>query len=180
MPNHVENILKIKGNIYFLERLINEADDGKEKFSIRKLVPIPEEVAKIASPTTIISNKEYLKELKEKNERIKKNPDFDTGLPLTERKSKELIKKFGVNNWYDWALLNWGTKWGSYDSDIIKKGKSYIKYIFNSAWSPPIQAIDKISHMFPDLIFTLKYVEEGNGFKGIATFQNGLIEDIEL
>jgi hypothetical protein len=42
----------------------------------------------------------------------------------------------GVDNWYDWANKNWGTKWGTYDASF-RNGCMY----FNSAWCPPQEVI---------------------------------------
>lgn len=74
-------------------------------------------------------------------------------------------KKYGFKNWYQWSIANWGTKW---DLNVIsfleKNNKIYI--IADSAWSPPIEAFEKISEDFPNLIFNIKYKEEGNGIRG--------------
>lgn len=42
------------------------------------------------------------------------------------------------DNWYNWNIENWGSKW---DADIIdwdRSGDNEIHIYFNSAWSPPI------------------------------------------
>ena len=52
---------------------------------------------------------------------------------------KELRKKHGHDNWYDWRYANWGTKWNSYygelDESQIQQGM--LDYRFDTAWGPP-------------------------------------------
>jgi hypothetical protein len=55
---------------------------------------------------------------------------------------------------------------------MVKKGKTYIKYDFDTAWSPPMEGLVIISKKYPNLSFELKYEEEGMGFKGKAIFEN--------
>lgn len=42
-------------------------------------------------------------------------------------------------NWYNWALENWGTKWGTYRSKAfaLDGDGSPVIIKFQSAWSPP-------------------------------------------
>jgi len=42
-------------------------------------------------------------------------------------------------SWYDWAIENWGTKWGTYDVEAFSLGGdgSPVLIKFQSAWSPP-------------------------------------------
>jgi len=79
-------------------------------------------------------------------------------------------------NWYDWAIENWGSKWGDYNSDLDLSGCS-IFGMFNSAWSSCNVGIKKISSLFPDLCFEVDYHELGMMFIGRQVCKNG--EDIE-
>jgi hypothetical protein len=92
------------------------------------------------------------------------------------RKLADLIKSnletYDAKNWYDWCVVNWGTKWdieGSGD----RHGDESAEYYFDSAWSPPIEAFLKISQDFPGLSFDLEYFESGMGFCGRMTIENG-------
>lgn len=79
----------------------------------------------------------------------------------------------GVEDWYSWALDNWGTKWGDCHTQCGDQGGDLIHFHFDTAWSPPLAAVVKISSMFPYLKFVLFYEEGGMCFKGFATFANG-------
>ena len=71
-------------------------------------------------------------------------------------------KLFGKNNWYDWSIENWGTKWEiSSDGDTAELENGMLTMMFRSAWSPPVQAISKIK-----LPFELYFWESGAGYMG--------------
>jgi hypothetical protein len=74
---------------------------------------------------------------------------------------------------YEWCIENWGTKWGIYDGELVNEREGGLTYRFQSAWSPPIPVIKKMSEMFPKLLFTLRYYECGMEFKGTLTCKNG-------
>ena len=74
----------------------------------------------------------------------------------------------------------WGTKWDLDDKDqkqvaeeLLDSASAY----FDTAWSPPMQAIAALSRMFPAVSFQLDYCELGMFFAGIATFQDGECHD---
>ena len=93
---------------------------------------------------------------------------------------------FAGNNWYDWNVRNWGTKWDVSVSDeekyreteLIEEGEGFLSYRFNTAWSPPIPAITKLSEQYPNLEFNLSYEEE-TGWGGETELKNGFITDNE-
>jgi len=84
-----------------------------------------------------------------------------------------------------WAMLDsycnaWGTKWDLPEneqrevaSDLLDHGNAF----YDTAWSPPIQAIAALSRMFPADRFQLDYCELGMFFAGTATFSNGDCHD---
>ena len=93
---------------------------------------------------------------------------------------------FSGNNWYDWNVRNWGTKWDvavSWDEEYpdtqIYEYKSegedhWVVYGFNTAWSPPVPAMIKLSELVPNCVITLSYEEE-TGWGGESEFVNGKI-----
>jgi len=87
--------------------------------------------------------------------------------------------------WYYWRIQHWGTKWDVTEGngDPEGPGTAYIAAIednlqirFDTAWSPPSPAILSISAQFPDLEFTLEYLEFGNDFCGIEVFKAGALQ----
>ncbi len=102
--------------------------------------------------------------------------------------SKPLAEQmmFKGNNWYDWNVRNWGTKWDvavrdgeEYpDTELYEESTTVLGYKFNTAWSPPIEAITKLSEQYPTLNFNLSYEEE-TGWGGEVTLLNGFITTVE-
>ena len=93
---------------------------------------------------------------------------------------------FKGNHWYDWNVRNWGTKWDvaihdedKYpDTELMEESETSLAYRFNTAWSPPTEAISKLSEQYPDLDFELSYEEE-TGWGGLLQFEAGNVNEIE-
>jgi hypothetical protein len=95
-----------------------------------------------------------------------------------ERKTAENREKYGYGNWYDYCVGEWGTKWdvgGDGQSDIHPDGKM-LHTSFDSAWSPPVNAYEKLV----ELGFGVEamYYEGGMGYAG--AFSNGADEELNL
>ena len=60
----------------------------------------------------------------------------------------------------------------------MEADETSLSYRFNTAWSPPVPAIIKLSEQYPDLDFNLYYQEE-TGWGGETQFKNGFITNDE-
>ena len=104
----------------------------------------------------------------------------DRNLPLQEQ------LMFKGNHWYDWNVRNWGTKWDvavydkeEYpDTELVVDKEDTIQYRFNTAWSPPIEVITKLSNKYPQCEMTLSYEEE-TGWGGEVVFSDGESTEVE-
>ena len=71
-------------------------------------------------------------------------------------------------NWYNFNNTKWGTKWDiavadeeKYsDTSLEEEHATVLRYRFNTAWSPPLPAIEELSLQYPKLEITLEYEEE--------------------
>lgn len=75
------------------------------------------------------------------------------------------------DDWYNWRITNWGTKWNGiiHNTEIAD---SELVIDFNSAWSPPEQWVRYVAeNHYPDLHFNLSYIETGAGFCGVLEGQ---------
>ena len=122
----------------------------------------------------IINSKDKfaLEDFIKKAENIKENSllSLNNLIPIPKRQEE---------NWYEWNIKNWGTKW-EIDPDCIQRNKTNertYKYYFDTAWSPPSEWLEKIGKLYPTIDFKLKYEEPGFNFKGISTSINGEYED---
>jgi len=84
-----------------------------------------------------------------------------------ERRTAENLEAHGYGNWYDYCVNEWGTKWdvGGEGDQATVESPNAIKMNFDSAWSPPIAAMEK----FQDLGFKVKlvYWESGMCYCGV-------------
>ena len=73
------------------------------------------------------------------------------------------ILKYGCATWYDWSCKNWGTKWDA----IHEKGTPEDgELIFLTAWSEPINVIEKLFEKYPNSKIEWEYIGECNEFEG--------------
>lgn len=179
MPNHVENDLFIEGPSKKLKEFIEFAKGinpyGQEEAIVtEKFIPYPKKFADMD------------REAKQFNEELQRKADAGKKVDWSTQ------QKDGFNSGgYEWCLTNWGTKWGIYESEYLedeedswistdKNGNATdregsIKYTFQSAWSPPKLVVLKMSEMFPELIFDLRYFECGAMFNGMYKCKAGEI-----
>lgn len=87
------------------------------------------------------------------------------------------------NDWYEWNIANWGTKWElrkeegiEFVSKFDENGTSS-ECFFGTAWAPPVPWAITVSKLFPDLTIRLWYDEPGSGFSGLTEIKNGEVSD---
>ena len=80
----------------------------------------------------------------------------------------------GFDNWYDWRVENWSTKWEvcefyGVDRQYLSEqneGESVITFGFSSAWAPPIGAYEQFLVDNEDCSLRAFYYEGGCDFMG--------------
>ena len=154
MPNWCENQLSIYGKKEDMDKFISVIKAGEDEYKLLEtLYPTPEELS-----------------------------IGDVSMTPDEQQLANQ-QKFGYKSWYDWRIDKWGTKWPESDLRIAQDytnradDRVEIAFGFDTAWSPPIEAFDKISMDYPNLLFCLYYEEPGMGFCGKNVWANG--ESIE-
>jgi len=108
----------------------------QEAFSMQQILPVPIEYTQECKP-----------------EELKK-------------RERELKKKYGYKDWYDWQVGMWGTKWNVDDVSFDEQEDGSVTYGYNTAWSPNCEFLINICKQYPLLDFTLEYEEEGCDFEG--------------
>ncbi len=175
MPNWCQNTLNISGEAEEIKKFKEAAKNDKTALSLDKTYPMPKELFGTQSPTSIVSEKEYEIAV----EREKNAPDNvpTPGLPITSKMSAKFKKLYGADNWYDWKIQHWGTKW-DVEAELVEEGDDgYLEYQFDSAWSPPVTWLEHVSQEYPTLRFLLKYEEDGCAFMGRAKAIGGVVDD---
>jgi hypothetical protein len=146
MPNHVTTYITFDGKREDIDELLQAVRSDKQPFDLDKFIPMPDELRDKQSPTRVVSQQEY-DECK-----------LDTSKPITAEMQLDYMKRFNHDNWYDWSIANWGTKWNVYDIEEIDDG-----FRFLSAWDHPHTAIDRLSIAFPDVEIFVRYADEDFG-----------------
>ena len=96
------------------------------------------------------------------------------------------VLDFSGDDWYNWNVRNWGTKWDvavtdedKYpETELMEESETSLAYRFNTAWSPPLPAIEALSAQYPEVEFSLNFEEE-TGWGGEYIVVNGQGSEIE-
>ena len=86
-----------------------------------------------------------------------------------EASAKSLKEKYGYSDWYDYCVSEWGTKWDVGDDQGINEVKDHeLTVYFDSAWSPPVAAYQKLEELGFEV--DAMYYEPGMCFAGMYTY----------
>jgi len=165
MPNHCSNSLTVTGPD--AERFFAAIERQTDSNFIDQFIPMPELLRGASTGGNTIDG-EYVKIWRtDEDGKAVKIPDIELALA---------IDLYGTYDWYEWCRANWGTKWGAYDVTVDAAAG---RIAFDSAWAPPVPAIEKISQKFPKATFVLAFAEGGACFYGYTTFENGALIDTD-
>lgn len=94
--------------------------------------------------------------------------DFEKIIPMPKNIFKGNLgvrerELYGNNNWYDWSIANWGTKWNAYGFDPNTDYSKEKELKFLTAWSAPHPVIAKLSEMFPSVKLEHEWADEDIG-----------------
>jgi len=182
MPNWCQNEVSIYGDKEDIEKLKAEVftvdeDNDQPYLDFNKVIPMPKELADTTSPQRVVSD-EWIR----MRDLIKANPSIQSiwvgGKQIkddewsenyiTKEQSEILKKTYGANNWYDWRVTNWGTKWGI-DGESIQfydEDEDRIEIHFDTAWSPPNEIYQELRDKYEDIEISWFYREDGMQFAG--------------
>ena len=169
MPNWCNNLLTMKSkNRKLLEEVQSSVSEGiradRTKGLLNHFRPMPDDLTNTVK-------------------------GCENSIPKWQKDSSRLLMKLhGVDNWYDWAVKHWGTKWdvlscSHCDLIGIDDGVWMLSIEFETAWSPPIDAIeyfvkyakDRVDSMSEEEVLsavTLQYIETGMAYCGVHDFLN--------
>ncbi len=154
MPNWCNNNLILEHDD---PAMIQRAYDALERGEfLQEFIPVPQE-------------------LKDTVSGFHGDPDEQAKL---EAQTRANIEKYGYGNWYDFCVGEWGTKWDVGEqgaSDIHPEGRM-LHTAFDSAWSPPVNAYEKLEAM--GFRVEAMFYEGGMAYAG--TYSDGYDNTIEL
>lgn len=108
----------------------------------------------------------------------------DNNSDLVARVIHEMATSDG---WYEWNCRNWGTKWDLGEKAYLEYelgGELFfddtpvettleIGYRLESAWSPPVEALCRLSEQYPNVVIDLASIDESDCFAMSANWSNG-------
>lgn len=86
-------------------------------------------------------------------------------------------KEIGYNNWYDWNITHWSTKWSPNVHEVlvdVGDDVSSATVSYQTPWGPAEGLILRLSELNPCLSFVESYIEEGMGFWGSNVYIRGV------
>lgn len=88
------------------------------------------------------------------------------------------MRQYGKNNWYDWSISHWGTKWNSYENDCDENTHTLS---FQTAWAAPHPVIERLAERYPDVRITHEWADEDMGYNvGTVEYAEGEIVGKEI
>lgn len=171
-----------------LTRTISPARDGEwvneweVQHAKKRIEEQPAKISKLSDELALAKTGEERNDLLDQIKEASKPIEIPELIPCangTEKNRKALIKKYGTDNWYDWNVKNWGTKWDCSSSECGYQtdNETYFSVNFDSAWSPPTGWFHKIVEMYPKLNFKLSYSETGCWFAGVMYSNEGGVSE---
>lgn len=93
--------------------------------------------------------------------------------------ARENLAVHGFRDWYGWRVRYWGVKWeiGDNQQEMRSDEPTFLDLSFETAWSPILPVLERMSEFLPSLLFELWYLDEGGGFAGLASAQAGVVSD---
>ena len=141
MPNWCNNSVEIRHEDPAMIERVRKAFDGEGL--LQEFIPVPQELRDTVSG--------FMGEDKRE---------------AHEAQQKANLEKYGYADWYSFCVNEWGTKWEiGADGNPAQDIPGGLMLGFESAWSPPIGAYEKLVEMG----FTIRamYYEPGMAFAGI-------------
>ena len=144
MPNHCFNKISIsEGNAdgQSLQVLIEslKSEENQTDFDFNAILPMPPEL---------------------------ENVSWSEAEEMNDIEKAKYKKEFGSTSWYDWRVDKWGTKWNSYNCEIVEHEDDYVVYTFDTAWGPPTGVIEALREQCPDFSISAFYDEPGMEMAG--------------
>lgn len=187
MPNHVENIIALKGDerkIREMLEAIKNDDYGLGTVDFNKIIPMPESLNIEAGSRTDRGLKAYsdfidvyvfgrnaedalsaIQNISKESEDVFLQQRTDVKIDEWElgKIAWNNIQNYGFPTWYEWSTKNWGTKWNAYGYEDGTDYSASDNLHFQTAWTAPHPVIQKLAQMYPDIGFEHEWADEDLG-----------------
>lgn len=82
-------------------------------------------------------------------------------------------QKYGQDNWYDWSIQHWGTKWDACEPEV--NGRTVI---FNTAWSCPEPVLIELAKKVGGILVFYADEDIGSNFGAFFVTKKGEVLDV--
>jgi hypothetical protein len=166
MPNWVYSYIEVdEKHLPLIEKIVERGG------LCRNYMPMPDDIGKTVAPNRIITEEEYAERVANGTTSETLDDRFGPVHYNTQAQVNDFTQRYGVTDWYGWANLNWGTKWGDMDHEVTHD-KGMVLLQFYSAWSPIGDAI--LGAFFADVNDGRYIWEEEQGFGEEHVFSEGI------
>jgi hypothetical protein len=149
MPNWVHNNLTVSGDKEELAKL---------KAQVGAQIAVPTKEYVFDAGKKIVRDAEGNIIYKDTT-RVEENPVF--AFWNITQPSADQFENYRSEGWYNWNLINWGTKWDVAGSvEVHDESDDYWRITFETAWSNPEQALTELSRQYPTLTIYNEWQEE--------------------
>jgi len=178
IDNNVLNVVKLNGETNLVNKVMNELIRDYGYFTFDTFAPVPSELLSTSPLQEVYSNDEYAKIMDDYVCKLNNNEiSIHDVMPISYEIQHRLILLYGHDNWYDWAMHNWGCKSNVYGSEILSENS----FSFYSVNATPHSAMLKMSMKYPGIEFIITYADEDIGYNvGSYSVLNGETTNVEL
>lgn len=180
MPNWCVNQVDIAGDRDEITKLVEFVKSDDSAFSFEKIVPPPTTPMYSANA----SHNEFVCGCKSESAPDPENEGLfiwvidGKKVGFREKCPTHNEPSFSdhPDNWYNWNITNWGTKWSAAEvwmTEDYEVGDRLVDYNFDTAWAPAEPVIAALAAKFPTLHIEHRYCEAGMGFAGQVVYNNG-------
>ena len=166
MPNWVDNQIAIAGEQEYLDELIKQVGTPYENPADGQVIHGHFLLWNIIRPTNLDA---YLGKGEPDESADFSSEDFDPENFIA--KAQHQIAT-GMD-WWNWNVRNWGTKWEVNASAIGETEEGDLEFRFSTAWSPPVEALNKLAEQYPMLTFGIRAIDECENFAYVAMWEQG-------
>jgi hypothetical protein len=196
MPNYCMNKIVFWGDDGLIADLKTKVKSEESLFDFNRIIPMPDEVRNTEHGSVSFASEAaalYLIDGTINNHLRWMMERYDVGVTELEATieswesqgkvdlsmGKRIIANRehfqGCGDWYEWAIENWGTKWEASEVTVSNN-----MVTFETAWSPSVPVVERLSSMFEELTIEYKYFEPGIGLAGVEVYQSGTCLEMQM
>lgn len=178
MPNWTTNTLLLGGSTESIDFLREALVPEMQAFDFHKILDIPAELKRTASPLIITETQDEADQANQKWNRNRDPAEPKETRAISRAEAARRQTLYGAVDWYAWAVSHWGTKWIGSGLEVLHDSPNAVIIRFDTAWSAPEALLAHLHDQHGLDIVGGAIHEDGDEFELIAHFdRTGLPAD---